>query len=175
MTEEVDYLLIGTVTVAFVIGYALVSFVVGKVRGSKTDARTGSQKTADSDSWEAHRRQQEEYHREQERLRRETEAQRAKEEQRKREEQRQRAEEEDARRRASSGRSSTAKNETYYGRILGLQGRVTWTDVRSRYRELVVQYHPDKVNHLGPKLRAVAEHEMKEINEAFEYFKRLYG
>lgn len=175
MTEEVDYLLIGTVIVAFVVGYVFVSFIVGKMRGSKTDDRTGSQKTADSDSWEAHRQQQEEYHREQERLRREAEAERAKEDQRKREEQRQRAEEEEARRRASSGRSSTAKTEAYYGRILGLQGRVSWSDVRSRYRELVVQYHPDKVNHLGPKLRAVAEQEMKEINEAFDYFKRLYG
>lgn len=169
MTEEVDYFLLGTVAAAFVVGYAVVSFVVGKLRNSQTDDRANSRNTEHNDSWETHRRQQEEYHREKERVRRETE------EQRKREEQKQRVEEEEARRRASSGWSSSAKNDAYYGRILGLHGRVTWPDVRARYRELVVQYHPDKVNHLGPKLRAVAEQEMKEINEAFDHFKRRYG
>ena len=47
-------------------------------------------------------------------------------------------------------------------------------DVRKKYRELAAQYHPDKVNHLGEKLRKVAEQEMKEINEANEFFKKKY-
>jgi DnaJ like chaperone protein len=38
-----------------------------------------------------------------------------------------------------------------------------------------MQYHPDRVAHLGPKLREVAEHEMKEINEAYDFFRRKYG
>ena len=35
-----------------------------------------------------------------------------------------------------------------------------------------MQYHADKVNHLGEKLRKVAEEEMKKINEAHNYFEK---
>jgi DnaJ domain len=66
------------------------------------------------------------------------------------------------------------KNAPYYGKVLGLKGKVTMNDVKKRYRELVSLYHPDKVNHLGEKLRQVAEEEIKEINEAYEYFKKRY-
>ena len=67
------------------------------------------------------------------------------------------------------------RDAKYYGAVLGLRGSVTFEDVKRRYRELVVQYHPDKVNHLGPKLRHVAEEEMKDINEAFAFFEKRYG
>lgn len=66
------------------------------------------------------------------------------------------------------------KTAREYGKILGLQGEVTKSDVKRRYRELADQYHPDKVNHLGPKLMEVAEAEMKAINEAYDYFKKVY-
>ena len=66
------------------------------------------------------------------------------------------------------------KDLNYYGRVLGLNGQVTFNDIRRRYRELVAQYHPDKVSHLGPKLKEVAEKEMKEINEAYQFFKQRY-
>lgn len=59
-------------------------------------------------------------------------------------------------------------------RILGLRGSVTRDNIKKAYRDLVSQYHPDKVSHLGPKLKAVAEKEMKEINEAYSYFKAQY-
>ena len=39
--------------------------------------------------------------------------------------------------------------------------------MRRRYYELASQYHPDKVHLLGPKLRELAEIEMKTINEAY--------
>jgi DnaJ-domain-containing protein 1 len=74
-----------------------------------------------------------------------------------------------------NSRRSTIRDEKYYGSILGLKGRVTPTDVKQKYRELCAQYHPDKVSHLGPKLRAVADIEMKAINEAYEYFKNKYN
>jgi hypothetical protein len=64
------------------------------------------------------------------------------------------------------------KDVEYYGSILGLKRPFRPTDVKRKYRELVTQYHPDKVNHLGPKLREVAEKEMKEINEAYAFFCR---
>jgi hypothetical protein len=163
VTEAGNYIFLGVVAISFVVGYAAVSFVVNKVRESKTKDRVSSQQTADNESFEKHRRHQKQYHQEQERVRP------------LKEEQKQKAEEEEVRRRTSSSRSSTAKDEAYYGRVLGLHGSVTWPDVRTRYRELAAQYHPDKVYHLGPKLRTVAEQEMKDINEPFEYFKRLYG
>ena len=65
--------------------------------------------------------------------------------------------------------------EKRYGAVLGLSGRMERSDIKRRYRELVVQYHPDKVVHLGPKLRVAAEKEMKDINEAYAYFREKYG
>lgn len=77
----------------------------------------------------------------------------------------------------SEYRHSTAvpKDEKYYGSILGLKGAVTFSDVQRIYKQLVLQYHPDRVSHLGPKLRLVAEQEMKEINAAYQHFKSKYG
>lgn len=75
---------------------------------------------------------------------------------------------------SSSGTYSRIKDEKYYGNVLGLRGKVSLDDVRQQYRHLAMQYHPDKVNHLGPKLRKLAEMEMKELNEAFHYFTDRY-
>jgi hypothetical protein len=66
-------------------------------------------------------------------------------------------------------------DERYFASILGLHPDHTSDDIKNRYRELVMQYHPDRVAHLGPKLREVAEQQMKEINEAYDFFKRKYG
>lgn len=78
--------------------------------------------------------------------------------------------------RQSEGRTENPKNkdERYFASILGLQTGSTSDDIRNRYRELVMQYHPDRVAHLGPKLKEVAEQQMKEINEAYNFFKRKY-
>jgi hypothetical protein len=58
-----------------------------------------------------------------------------------------------------------------HAETLGLDGWATAEEVHHRYRELVAMYHPDKVIHLGPKLRAAAEEEMRAINEAVAYFR----
>jgi len=72
--------------------------------------------------------------------------------------------------------ASGKPSETYYAEILGLAGQADFdlTDVKQAYRNLSLQYHPDKVAHLGPKLRAVAEEEMKRINEAYAFFTQSY-
>lgn len=67
------------------------------------------------------------------------------------------------------------RDESHYLHVLGLSGNTGPDEVKEAYRRLAPQYHPDRVNHLGPKLRAVAEQEMKEINEAYGYFKRKLG
>jgi hypothetical protein len=70
---------------------------------------------------------------------------------------------------------SAAALEEKYKKILGLAGNITPEDLKRRWRELSRQYHPDQVHHLGPKLRAVAEREMKDINAAYEYLRKKYG
>lgn len=72
------------------------------------------------------------------------------------------------------GRPVSAEEQRHFA-TLGLEGPVTPAQVRRRYRELAGLYHPDKVVHLGPKLRQAAEDEMKAINQAFTYFRDRYG
>jgi DnaJ like chaperone protein len=78
------------------------------------------------------------------------------------------------RRRAEEERSRE-RPEKYYAEILGLSGSVTAGEVKRVYRNLAMQYHPDKVAHLGPKLRQVAHEEMKKINEAYAFFREKYA
>ncbi len=40
--------------------------------------------------------------------------------------------------------------------------------IKAAYRLRMQEYHPDKVAHLGPELRALAERKTKEINEAYQ-------
>jgi DnaJ-domain-containing protein 1 len=58
-----------------------------------------------------------------------------------------------------------------YYKILGLSKGANINEINKRYRELASHYHPDKVSHLGSKLKILAEQEMKLINEAYQYFK----
>jgi hypothetical protein len=65
--------------------------------------------------------------------------------------------------------------EALHGRVLGLHGQVTMSDIKRHYRERMMEYHPDRVAALGPKLREVAEHETKQINAAYEFFTKKYA
>ena len=40
--------------------------------------------------------------------------------------------------------------------------------VKSAYRRLIAQYHPDKVATLAPEFRALAEEKSKELNAAYD-------
>ena len=81
---------------------------------------------------------------------------------------------------ASSSRtfySTTATEEeknVYYGQLIGLKGKVTKEQVRSKYIGLISLYHPDRVQHLGPELKELAEIKSKEINAAYDWFKSKY-
>ncbi len=106
---------------------------------------------------------------------------RAEEERRDYERRRQQQEEEESRRRKEQegnrrgAYSNRVKDERYFAEVLGVREPVSADEVRRRYREMVALYHPDKVNHLGSKLKDVASNEMKAINEAYDYFKRKLG
>lgn len=62
----------------------------------------------------------------------------------------------------------------YYGTVLGLQGRLTKSQIRKKYLELVSQYHPDKIQHLGTELRALGENKTKDLNIAYEWLKARF-
>lgn len=70
--------------------------------------------------------------------------------------------------------ASTVRNqaEQYYA-VLGLEIGADMETIKKAYRKLSMQYHPDKVRHLGDEFRAVAEEKMKEINQAYDYFKKM--
>ncbi|MEW6288739.1 MAG: DnaJ domain-containing protein [Thermodesulfobacteriota bacterium] len=69
----------------------------------------------------------------------------------------------------------TAVNlEQQYYETLGLQPDATFEEIKKAYRKLSMTYHPDKVGHLGEEFRGVAEEKMKEINAAYQYFKKKF-
>jgi DNA-directed RNA polymerase subunit M/transcription elongation factor TFIIS len=47
-----------------------------------------------------------------------------------------------------------------------------WEEIELTRRRLIQQYHPDKVAALGPKLRDLAEMEVKRINIAFDLLRK---
>ncbi len=63
-----------------------------------------------------------------------------------------------------------AANQAYA--VLGLEPGADKETIKKAYRKLSMKYHPDKVRHLGEEFRAVAEEKMKEINAAYDFFKK---
>lgn len=64
-----------------------------------------------------------------------------------------------------------ASAEHYYA-TLGLEPGASMEELKKAYRQMSMKYHPDKVRHLGEEFRTVAEQKMKEINAAYDYFKK---
>jgi DnaJ like chaperone protein len=65
--------------------------------------------------------------------------------------------------------------EEKYFAILGLAPGSSFSEIKAAYRKLSMQYHPDKVSHLGEEFKKVAEEKMKEINNAYEFLKKKYN
>jgi DnaJ like chaperone protein len=74
-------------------------------------------------------------------------------------------------RRQQNDTATQSSAEGYYA-TLGLEPGVDMESIKKAYRKLSMKYHPDKVSHLGEEFRTVAEQKMKDINAAYEYFKR---
>ncbi len=64
-------------------------------------------------------------------------------------------------------------NVDHYYATLGLEKGATMDEIKKAYRKLSMKYHPDKVRHLGDEFQKIAETKMKEINAAYDYFKKL--
>lgn len=52
--------------------------------------------------------------------------------------------------------------------ILGVAKGATKAEIRAAYKRRASEYHPDRVAHLGERIRVVAEEEMRSINRAYE-------
>jgi DnaJ-domain-containing protein 1 len=74
-----------------------------------------------------------------------------------------------------SNSNDLESKEDYYKKILGVGESFNSDNLKRMYRTRVSEYHPDKVAFLGPKLKAVAENEIKEINEAYSFLKSKYN
>jgi DnaJ like chaperone protein len=141
------------VAVAFIVGYLLVSFIIKRIKELHNRPKFNEKKS--------HEQERDKEQKDYSNWRR-TEGSQS-------------YEEKDKEKRKNTSGYGTTKDEKYYLSILGLKSYNTSADIKFRYKELAMQYHPDKAAHLGPKLRETAEKEMKKINEAYDFFKRKYG
>ena len=48
------------------------------------------------------------------------------------------------------------RKEDYYAEILGLNGDMSVSHIKSRYSDLARKYHPDRVQHLGSEFHEIA-------------------
>jgi len=72
----------------------------------------------------------------------------------------------------TSGRSDTNNGEAQSGssdpyHVLGLKPGARPDEIRAAYRHAAQSYHPDKVSHLGPELRELAQKKFIEIQKAY--------
>ena len=70
--------------------------------------------------------------------------------------------------------SGTGSEEQCYA-VLGLEPGEDFSAIKKAYRKLSMQYHPDKVGHLGEEFKRVAEEKMKEINVAYDFLEKKYN
>jgi DnaJ-class molecular chaperone with C-terminal Zn finger domain len=71
--------------------------------------------------------------------------------------------------------ASAGQMEEQYYAVLGLEPGADFATIKTAYRKLSMQYHPDKVGHLGEEFKQVAEEKMKEINVAYGYFEKKFA
>lgn len=68
-----------------------------------------------------------------------------------------------------------ANTEEEYRQILGVTAEDSLTTIKTKYKELLAKYHPDKVQHLGIEFQEMAERKTKAIMEAYEFFRKKHN
>ena len=59
--------------------------------------------------------------------------------------------------------------------VLGVSRQDNLEEIKKRYKELIRQYHPDKVAHLGSELQELAHQKAIEIKQAWESVQHEMG
>lgn len=75
---------------------------------------------------------------------------------------------------SSQGGYTGPRDEKYYGRLLGLSGKVSYDEIKRAYRFSAFRCHPDKVQDLHPDFVTMANGKLRELNEALEFFRARY-
>jgi DnaJ like chaperone protein len=52
--------------------------------------------------------------------------------------------------------------------VLGLSENASKDEIRRAYRDLAIEYHPDKASHLGRQARELAEARFMELQKAYQ-------
>ena len=157
MTEN-EWIPIIVTLVAFVIGYGIVNWILLlKTKPTMDQKKSASTSSEPPPSPPPPR---------------ETREEQARKQQERQDQERQWKEEQQ---RQASESSQTYSEEARYGAVLGLKGKVTPSDVKRAYRELLIKYHPDKVSHLGLEFQKIAEEKTRNIIVAYKYFKKRYN
>ena len=73
----------------------------------------------------------------------------------------------------TSGHSETQNKGSESGpsdpyQVLGLKSGARPDEIRAAYRQAAQAYHPDKVAHLGPEIRELAQKKFVEIQKAYD-------
>jgi hypothetical protein len=67
--------------------------------------------------------------------------------------------------------NSTGDHSPY--ELLGVPPMASMGEITRAYRQLATQVHPDKVAHLAPEFRALAEQRMKDLNAVYAAIKKM--
>jgi DnaJ-domain-containing protein 1 len=62
-----------------------------------------------------------------------------------------------------------------WNQVLQVPPEASAEQIRAAYRHLISQYHPDKVDQLGPELKELAARKSQEITVAYQAGLRLKG
>lgn len=71
--------------------------------------------------------------------------------------------------------STEEEKARFFGKVLGLKGKITKAEIREQYLRTISKYHPDKVNKMGEEIIELAEKKTKEINTAYAWLKNKYN
>ncbi len=56
--------------------------------------------------------------------------------------------------------------------MLGANPPDSDAEIKKKYKQIIRQYHPDRVAHLGQELKGLAAQKTTEINAAYELIRR---
>jgi len=73
---------------------------------------------------------------------------------------------------AGKSHAAGAQPEADPWQILGVRRDASREEIKKAYYELVKQYHPDRVNSLGPELQALAREKTTQLNRAYEQLQK---